>query len=163
MNKTDCFRHAHRSFLLLLTILGASGCSGPWDDLEKRYTTDTPTPATSISGKTIVLAGTNHHGAYNYRGIVNQSFNSSGVYLGLEFPFSFWNEPLSIPLSSITACNRTQWSPGWDTNLWIGDTQVEIAFPDNDGSVIEWCRKMEIKIVDRETARKWLYQGRGDQ
>lgn len=152
-----------RSLLLLLTILGASGCSGPWNDLEKRYRTDAPMPATSASGKTVVLTGANHHGAHNYRGIVDQSFTSSGVQLGLKFPFGLWNESLSIPLSSITACNRIQWSPGWDTNLWISDVKVEIAFPDNGGSVFEWCRKMEIKTVDRETARKWLYQGRIDQ
>ena len=150
-----------RKILLVIAVcFFLVGCSGPWEDLSKLYETpENPKPTIRAqSNKTVVLSGKKHKGAQTFRGIVTSSFDDTGVCLSLESPYSWLHKPLRIPLSAITACSRTQWSSGWDTNLWIDEALVEIAFPDNDQSVLNWCSTKNITKVNRETARKWLYE-----
>lgn len=134
-------------------------CSGPWDDLAESYEVPKkPANNNLLLTKSVVLSGTNYQSVHSYKGIVIESFNNEGIYLELKRPYSWLHKPIFIPTSIISACSRTQWSSGWDTNVWISEKKIELAFPDNNKSILNWCLKNNIEYVNRDTVRKWLYE-----
>ena len=139
----------------ILSFLLAS-CSSPWGELEARYRAKAAASSSVEAGKTIGLLATGYRGVFTYNGIVSQSFGDTGVYLAIPS-----KSPVSIPASAVAACSRTQWSPGWDTNLWVAAARVDISFPDNDGQVLAWCNARKIVVVERQAIYKWLYPGDG--
>ena len=132
-----------------------AGCSGPWDDLAARYK-DANGAAPAHKGRTIVLAGTNHPGAFSMHGLALYELDKSGVRMAVTSPLSFLYPPVHIPTKAVTACSRISWSPGFDTPLWIADAKVEVVLRGHERETLEWCKSMSIPVVSRDLEWKWL-------
>lgn len=144
--------------LLSVILVGLVACSAPWKELQSRYRTEDAVPSVREEGKSIALFATGYKGVFSYRGMVTQSFDSKRVYLALKGPFGITRRQVSIPLSAITACSRTEWRSGWDTNLWLADPRVEISFKDDhDDRILKWCEANHIPLVDSQTQIRLLY------
>ena len=143
-----------RALFCSIAVLLA-GCSGPWDDLAARYK-DKDAPSLGDTDRTIVLAGTNHQGAFSMRGLASYQLDKSGVRLAVSSPLSFLYPPVHIPTKAVTACSRISWSATFDTPLWLSDAKVEVVLRGHEKETLEWCKAMSIPVVSRDLEWKWL-------
>lgn len=132
-----------------------AGCSGPWDDLATRYTDKSSSPL-ARKDRTIVLAGTNHQGAFSMRGLASYELDKSGVRMAVTSPLSVLYPPVHIPTKAVTACSRISWSTSFDTPLWIADAKVEIVLRGYERETLEWCKSMAIPLISRDEQWKLL-------
>ena len=131
------------------------GCSSPWDDLADRYSV-VEAPSVAAQNRTITLVGSNHEGAFSMRDIGSFSIDDAGIYMALNKPSGYFDPPVRIPVSAVTACSRISWSPGFDTPLWIGDAKVEIVLNGHERETLAWCHERQIPVVPREVELEWI-------
>ena len=144
-------RHVPTLFCVLLLC----GCSGPWDDLADRYPEKDKKPLAKQK-QTIILVGTNHQGAYSYRGLASFDLDKAGLRMSLDQPAGLFNAPIHVPTESISACSRISWIPEFDTPLWIADAKVEVVLKGYERETLDWCKAMSKPVVSREIESEWL-------
>jgi len=144
--------------LLLAPSLGCREDWGerPWSTLERSYGVIDPAPANSEPDQTIVIRSRSSRGAHNYQGMIKRSLGRSTIYLAVESQIDAKDAPIRIPVTAIGGCSRIKWPNGWDTAVWLPDVGVDIAFRDNDGTMLRWCEERGIEMVARQVVRGWL-------
>jgi hypothetical protein len=135
-----------RIFLLALAA-HLAGCSfRPWADLRREFASEAQPTQVSVHGKGFVLYSGRMTGAFEYDTGASFDVSQTGVYLSTTC------ERVFVPVAAIKACSRTEWGSHSDTNLWVEVARVQIALPDNDKVIPQWCTTHNIPIVDKEAA-----------
>jgi hypothetical protein len=141
--------------VILAACVGTGGCARPWTDLHQRFATVEPPPAASRRGQSVRLSG---RGGFpksvSYGGAVVYACDTGGVYLDVGKS----RGSVRIPVSAVGFCSRSIWESSRSTNVWVPDAGVEISLPDNDESIISWCREQKVRIVDRATAIRLVHE-----
>ena len=145
-----------RYVVALVLALVLCGCSSPWDDLAERYPATDKKPLAKQK-QTIILVGTNHEGAFSYRGLASFELDQAGLRMSLDQPAALFSIPVHVPIDSISACSRISWIPEFDTPLWIADAKVEVVLRGYERETLEWCKSMSKPVVSREIESKWLH------
>jgi len=115
----------------------------PWGDFERHFSAPPAFQPGMPSQNSVAFSSANGR-AFSFRGTVDVSLQSDGLYLELHFPFGLFRTPLLIPQSAVSQCHveNSAFGPsaGPSTNFMVAPLSAKVSVPDRLGTILHWCR-----------------------
>ena len=141
---------------MVFIIFFVTGCSGTWQDLAEKYPSKNNSNNKFLAGQSVVLLSPNHKGSHEFSEMVSLSLQKEDLFLKVTFPNGLLWKPIEIPWAEITSCYHKENDPGYITNLWVNNAEVEIGLQYKDDSVINYYKSNGIDIIDKPSSRRYL-------